>query len=144
MGTTIGINTMLLMAICFDILAEDHQSLSRFKSQITNGYLIVNGSLFVFLAALVGAGIHRSRWQMSDEVIPFSEMMQGLVPYFITFTVAGFFLFVGFGLLVYPLLRLFALGNSTYPNNGRINEKKLRLDGRKSPKSTLTKPVAVE
>lgn len=144
MGTTIGINTMLLMAICFDILVKDYQSLARFKNQIANGYLIVNGSLFIFLVALVGAGIQRSRWQMGYELIPFSEMMRGLVPYFITFTIAGLLLFIGFGLLIYPLLRLTALRNSMYRVNKTFNTKKLRLDGRKSPKSTLARPVESE
>lgn len=143
MGTTIGINTMLLMAICFDIL-PDEKRLSLFHRQITNGYLIVNGSLFVFFVALVGAGIERSRWQMSHEAIPFSEMMLNLIPYFITFTLAGLFIFVGFGLLTYPLLKFSILKNTALTENSNYNRRNLRLDGSKSPKSVLTEPLEAE
>lgn len=104
MGTTIGINSMLLMAICFDILGEG-QRLDRFQRQINAGYLMINGSLFVFIFALIGAGIQRSKWQMSYEARPFGEMMISLVPYFIVITVVGFLIFVGFSLVIYPLLK---------------------------------------
>jgi len=144
MGTTIGINTMLLMAMCFDILARDHHNILRFKRQITSGHLVVNGSLFVFLVALVGAGIQRSRWQMGNELISFSEMMGNLVPYFVTFAIAGLFLFAGFSLLIYPLLRLFMMKGSTYLSNGTVNTNKLRLDGHKLKKKPLNKPVAAD
>lgn len=145
MGTTIGINTMLLMAVCFDILGENLQFKKRFQRLIANGYLIVNGSLFVFFMALIGAGIQRSRWQMNPEAGPFGEMMISLAPYFIAFTIAGLFIFVGFCLIIYPLLRSFVLCNSWPEKDMSLTKEKPTMNGAREPlKNTLIKPVQVE
>lgn len=104
MGTTIGINTMILMAVSFDILQDTCQSFIIFERQIARGYWLANISLLVFLIALVGAGIERSVWQMSEHQIPFSSMMKSLIPYFITFTFSGFLIFVGLGMVIVPLI----------------------------------------
>jgi nitric oxide reductase subunit B len=105
MGTTIGINTMLLLAVAFDLLNDTCRSLEPYHARIFRATWLVNGSLFVFLASLFLAGLQRGRWQMSTGAIPFSQMMKSLTPYFIIFAVSGVFLFVGFCLIVYPLLR---------------------------------------
>lgn len=145
MGTTIGINTMLLMAICFDILGENIQFKKRSQRQIANGYLIVNGSLFVFFMALVGAGIQRSRWQMNQDAGPFGEMMVSLAPYFIAFTLAGLFIFVGFSMITYPLLKSFMHSNYGSDNNANQNTGSITVnEANKLLKSALTEPVKVE
>lgn len=107
MGTTIGINSLLLMAACFDILEETCQSIASSLKQISLGYWLINVSLLVFLVALIVAGVKRSQWQMSEHPIPFSSMMESLAPYFITFTAAGILLFIGFTLVAFPLIRNF-------------------------------------
>ncbi|HOO08676.1 MAG TPA: cbb3-type cytochrome c oxidase subunit I [Cyclobacteriaceae bacterium] len=142
MGTTIGINTMLLMAVCFDVLGENLQFGKRHQRQVANGYLIVNGSLFVFFMALVGAGIQRSVWQMDPQAGPFGEMVKGLVPYFVVFTLAGIFIFTGFALIVYPLLKPFALSNS-YPDKGVASRKPLN-GVRKPIKNSMAEPMQLE
>jgi len=104
MGTTIGINTMILMAICFDVFEDRCQNLSVFKRQIAIGYSLLNGSLMFFFIALIAAGIQRSQWQMSEGKTPFSQMMKSLTPYFIIFLIAGGLIFIGFCLVIHPLI----------------------------------------
>lgn len=144
MGTTIGINTMLLMAFCFDILMEKNQRPVRFHRQITVGYFLANTSLLIFFVALVGAGIQRSQWQMSNEGILFSTMMKGLMPYFIVFTIAGFFIFVGFTLVIYPLLKHITLANPQHETSLNLLVRNNKLGGRKSTPRTLAKTLEIE
>lgn len=105
MGTTIGINSMLLMAFVFDILSKHVKRFNRYQRQLRNGFTLLNGALFVFFSSLIVAGVQRSIWQMSEQAIPFSVMMKNLVPYFIVFAIAGFLILVAFSMIIYPFLR---------------------------------------
>ena len=105
MGTTIGINTMLLLAVCYDILKDTCISLDPFQKIMKFGFWLANSSLFVFWIALISAGILKSKWQMSTEQIAFSAMMQNLTPFFIVFMVSGVFLLIGIILSIYPLFK---------------------------------------
>lgn len=105
MGTTIGINTMLLLAVSFDLLSDTCQSLEPYRPRILRATWLVNASLLIFLTSLFLAGVQRARWQMSIETIPFGQMMKNLMPYFIAFAISGGLMFVAFSIIVYPLLR---------------------------------------
>lgn len=105
MGTTIGINTMLLLAVAFDLLGDTCRSLEPYRIRILRASWLVNISLFTFIASLLLAGVQRARWQMSTDAIPFGQMMKSLVPYFISFVIAGIVLFIAFSFIVYPLLK---------------------------------------
>jgi nitric oxide reductase subunit B len=78
MGTTIGINTMLLLAVCYDILKDTCISLDPYQKLMKFGFWLANSSLFVFWVALIAAGILKSKWQMSTDQIAFNVMMQNL------------------------------------------------------------------
>ncbi|MCP2025305.1 nitric oxide reductase subunit B [Flavobacterium sp. HSC-32F16] len=96
MGTTIGINSMLLMAFVYDILGKNQLTKSRlFKI----GYIMVNASLIVFWLSLMTAGILRGFWQMDHSQNAFSQMMSILAPFFISFSLSGIALAIGFYLL---------------------------------------------
>lgn len=103
MGTTIGINTMLLLAFAYDILGQLISE--RNKPLISYGYWLVNISLLVFWLALISAGITKAFWQMSTPQIPFGSMMLQLRPYFITVMTAGISLTVGFIIVLYPIVK---------------------------------------
>lgn len=102
MGTTIGINSMLLLAYAVDILwnkkGEQHQKV------INAGVILLNISLFVFWISLIIAGILKARWQMDNAGIAYGEMMQQLRPYFVVFTIAGFTMIAGFLMVIYKIL----------------------------------------
>lgn len=103
MGTTIGINSMLLFAFVYDILGK--QQLQKTNAKLFNyGYFIANISLFVFCIALVIAGIIRSKWQMSENQEAFGTMMQQMLPFLVLFCIAGIVLALGFLMLLKHLL----------------------------------------
>ncbi|MBX7126638.1 MAG: cbb3-type cytochrome c oxidase subunit I [Cyclobacteriaceae bacterium] len=102
MGTTIGINTMILLAVVFDLHGEPA---APKKNWITIGFYTANVSLLVFWLALIGAGIRKGQWLASEPRETFATMMQSLIPYFITFTLAGIVLFGGLLLVIWPVLR---------------------------------------
>ncbi len=108
MGTTIGINTMILLAVAFDLLGNECQSLN--KSRIVKATWLVNGSLLLFIGSLLAAGIQRGTWQMDHANTSFGEMMKGLIPFFMMFWVAGVLLFIGFLFIIMPLLKSIILG----------------------------------
>lgn len=105
MGTTIGINTMLLLAISYDTLSNSCISFEPYKKLMKRGYWIANVSLFVFWISLIIAGILKSKWQMSTEQVPFSEMKEMLKPYFYAFVIAGSSLATGLIMVIYPLVK---------------------------------------
>ncbi len=105
MGATIGINTMLLLAVAFDILGESCRTPIPSGKLINGGYWISNISLFIFWLALIAAGVLKAAWQMGDRTIAFSTMMEQLRPYFIVFMLAGTALSLGLGMMVYAILK---------------------------------------
>ncbi|WP_281232765.1 cbb3-type cytochrome c oxidase subunit I [Flavobacterium gelatinilyticum] len=98
MGTTIGINSMLLMAFVYDIFGNTKQQFIKPKL-FKKGYFLINASLLVFWLSLMTAGILRAAWQMNEKQNAFSQMMSSLTPFFISFSVSGFTLAIGFYIL---------------------------------------------
>lgn len=84
MGTTIGINTMILLAACFEFFNRKEKS--NYLNYLFWGLQI---SLLVFWLSLNGAGIQKGIWQLSSHQESYSKMMESLRPYFIVFAFAG-------------------------------------------------------
>ncbi len=106
MGTTIGINTFLLLSFAFDMLHDsDVQMKPSAFVLIRFGFWITNISLLVFWLSLIFAGIAKAHWQMSAERTAFNTMMEQLRPYFDTVLNAGIVMIVGFLLMLYPLVK---------------------------------------
>lgn len=106
MGTTIGINSMILFGSLFYIAEKAvPELLARFRKYIRVGFLLSNISLLVFWLALIAAGIMKAR-AMIIENKPFQVAMQAAKPYLLTFSFAGIGLLIGFGLCAFLLLRL--------------------------------------
>ncbi|MFN8242866.1 MAG: cbb3-type cytochrome c oxidase subunit I [Ferruginibacter sp.] len=110
MGTTIGINSFLLMAVGLDILQERRRLSLTSRSLITPAYWALNTGLLVFWISLIGAGVEKARWQMNKVQEPFAEMMDALHPYFIALFFAGVLLAFSFLVLIYLILRNHAKG----------------------------------
>jgi nitric oxide reductase subunit B len=104
MGTTIGINTMLLLAVGFDVLNPERKMIAT-NARIKSSIWLVGISLFVFLTSFVLAGIHRSQWQMAEKPASFVSMMAGITPYFVVITVAGIVIFLGLAFIVISLFK---------------------------------------
>lgn len=103
MGTTIGINTMLLLASVFYILSKEDQAyLPAHKEQIKAGFWISNISLIVFWIALLAAGMSKAMQMQPGKSANFLAVMNELQPVFELFTLSGISLLIGLAIIVYP------------------------------------------
>lgn len=103
MGTTIGINTMILLGACYEFLGTRCEpSPYRPKSNVL--FWIAQVSLLVFWFSLNIAGIKKAIWQMSANQIAFSKMMEGLQGWFVLFVIAGMMLMVSLGAIAFNLI----------------------------------------
>lgn len=101
MGTTIGINTMILLAAITYFLP-----LHNFKGKDTHGaFMILQVSLLVFWIALIVAGALRGQWQLDPEQGTFAQMTEQLQPWYLLMVVSGFAVALSLG---YLLVRIFA------------------------------------
>ncbi|TFG87169.1 MAG: cbb3-type cytochrome c oxidase subunit I [Chromatiales bacterium] len=104
MGSTIGINTMILLASVFCII-EDRVGIPLPASHavpVRAGYWLGNGALLVFFAALIAAGLARGTYSGAS----FQEMMALIRPYLLVFLVSGVGLATGLLLILAPGIRL--------------------------------------
>lgn len=99
MGTTIGINTMLLFGSVVYILQQQKpQLLERYRGWIAKGGAITNIALIFFWTSLVGSGLIKIASKLNKDA--FSIMMQKCQPLFKVFAFSGAFIWLGLGLLI--------------------------------------------
>jgi nitric oxide reductase subunit B len=104
MGSTIGINTMILLASVFYVIREElpqhvHAGCSK---QVQFGYWAANISLAVFFAALVLAGLGKGLYTGGS----FQDMMLQIRPFLLVFAVSGVTLMLGIWIVLWHAYRL--------------------------------------
>jgi nitric oxide reductase subunit B len=103
MGTTIGINTMLLFASVFYILQQQKPGAVNHKnSLIGKGIMITNISLILFWTSLIGSGLVKISARMENK--SFALMMKNCEPFFKIFAISGIGILVGLGILIITVL----------------------------------------
>ncbi len=107
MGSTIGINTMILLASIFYVIREElpaevHAGCSK---QVTAGYWMANGSLAVFFVSLILAGLGKGFYDGGS----FQAMMLSIRPFLMAFVVSGVTLMLGLAMVLIPAIRLISL-----------------------------------
>jgi nitric oxide reductase subunit B len=105
MGTTIGINSMILFAACFEFLKPITKGNQHSSQKFNIVFWALQLSLFTLWISLNFAGIQKAFWQLSLHQESYSKMMQSLQPYFIAFVIAGSGLFITISILAIHLLR---------------------------------------
>lgn len=104
MGTTIGINTMILLASTFYIFSKHNSSfIEKNKTAINISLWVCNVSLAVFWLALIGAGIVKG-FEIVVNKTDFQTTMLHIKPYLYAFTGAG--IFVAGSLIVISVILL--------------------------------------
>jgi nitric oxide reductase subunit B len=108
MGSTIGINTMILFASVTYIAGEmRREALTVVKGGWTmGGFAVFNGALLLFFLCLIGAGMVKG-WYTVMSDLPFQAIMQKVRPFLLGFAVAGVGLFGGISMLALRVFRLF-------------------------------------
>ncbi len=105
MGSTIGINTLLLFASVFYILQKERPGLfEKKKRTIHYGLLITNGALLVFWISLFGSGLVKISGKLNNA--GFYQVMQKSQPWFKLFAYSGILVFLGLLILVAAALFL--------------------------------------
>jgi nitric oxide reductase subunit B len=108
MGTTIGINSMIILSGIYQLLPEANASTQIYPSYLRHSFWIAQGSLLVFWISLNGAGITKGIWMHSHSQISFSQLMTQSMPWFGAFVVSGTLLLLSLSTLVYfPILNYF-------------------------------------
>lgn len=107
MGSTIGINTMILLSSVFYIIREElapevHGTCS---GKVRAGFWIANGSLAVFFVALLLAGFGRGLYDGAS----FQEMATQIRPFLVVFVVSGVTLMLGLWIVLWNAFRLTGL-----------------------------------
>lgn len=96
MGTTIGINTMLLFAAIFYILQKRATSVNT--KWVKGGIWITNISLLIFWLALTGSGLVKISAKIRNT--SFAQMMKACEPFFKLFTASGVIILVGLTIII--------------------------------------------
>ncbi|HEX6332723.1 MAG TPA: cbb3-type cytochrome c oxidase subunit I [Flavisolibacter sp.] len=99
MGTTIGINTMLLFAAVFYILQKYQPAvLEKNRKLVGRGIVIANISLVIFWFALIGSGLVKISGQLENQA--FAQIMEASKPFFRMFTASGVLIMVGLVMMI--------------------------------------------
>jgi nitric oxide reductase subunit B len=105
MGSTIGINTMILFASVFFMGGRLGQVAQRRSIQ---GFVLLNVSLLTFWACLIGAGLMKG-WMTVTTDLSFQEIMDRARPFIAGFALAGLGLFAGLSMLAWQAVRALLL-----------------------------------
>lgn len=99
MGSTIGINSMILLASIFYVIREElpQAIYSRCTGQLRLGFWVTNISLAVFFTALVLAGLGKGFYEGTS----FQEMMMNIRPFLMIFAVSGITMMVGMWIILW-------------------------------------------
>ncbi|MBI4946979.1 MAG: cbb3-type cytochrome c oxidase subunit I [Bacteroidetes bacterium] len=105
MGSTIGINTIILLASAFFLITDitKHEFTRTQKILIKIGFWIFNFYLMVFWVCLIIAGIEKGILVIDDK-LSFQEIMTQINPILTVLAFSGIGIFIGLILIVYPML----------------------------------------
>jgi len=105
MGTTIGINTMILLASLGTILRVDELT-GTGRTWITIGRRITTASLLVFWSALIAAGLLKGYRSVALGMTDFQAMMVPVYSVLNVFAFAGIGVLFGLGIVVWIFMRV--------------------------------------
>lgn len=106
MGSTIGINTMILLASCFFLIKDitKHQYSILHSKIIMNGFWITNFCLILFWLSLIFAGEIKGHLTVEDNM-SFRVIMHNISPQLTAFTISGIGIFAGLIMITFPTLK---------------------------------------
>ena len=105
MGTTIGINTSILMASAIFICGLFGDGKSFYLNKMARvGYWLFNGSFLGFWLSLIWAGVHKAKLLSHDPNIPFSQIQAQLSPAYWVMLITGLGLCTGLCLVIFQVI----------------------------------------
>lgn len=111
MGTTIGINTMILLGVLGYALDID-KKIKAGRKLFTRSYNLAQGSLLIFWLSLILAGIIKGYRSVTLNINSFQQMMEPVNNVLKLFAVAGAGVAIGLGIIVVQYWRAMSDSNS--------------------------------
>ena len=105
MGTTIGINTLILLSSIAYILEIENPFTKLSQSRIEIGIKIFNYSFLLFWIVLLILGVQKSYWTFFTKAIPFGQFQDSMHWMYLLFTFFGTGILVGLYLVVLEFLK---------------------------------------
>lgn len=105
MGTTIGINTMILLGSISYMLKMDKSGNEKMLLNVKFGYWVAQISLIIFWLALIVAGIIKGYQMQVLHVTIFSQMMAPVLEVLKLFLYSGVTMAFGLTLIIFSMLR---------------------------------------
>jgi nitric oxide reductase subunit B len=106
MGTTIGINTSILLAsvsfIISNLLKKNPLEENRL---VTIGFYIFNWSLLIFWLVLIFGGVYKAIWMNEFPKGDFGTLQESSSSIFMAFIISGCILFSGLAMLTIPMIK---------------------------------------
>tara|TARA_R110002051_G_scaffold325808_1_gene431531 strand:+ start:4288 stop:5604 length:1317 start_codon:yes stop_codon:yes gene_type:complete len=105
MGTTIGINTMILFSSIYFVAGDINRKFQRMTFMVKFGLKLFNVTLLLFLISLLVAGVKRSYWiHFSDQSL-FSEMQDAQYLVYVALFISGLGLLIAIYMITIPSLK---------------------------------------
>jgi nitric oxide reductase subunit B len=105
MGTTIGINSSILLAsVSFIVSRLIKESKLEDSKVVTAGFYIFNWSLLIFWVVLIWGGIYKALFMSETPTAAFSSLQEGSSSIFIAFIISGCILFSGLAMITLPMI----------------------------------------
>lgn len=112
MGSTIGINTMLLLASVFYIIKKERPgAFEKRKRWVGRGIVITNIALLIFWASMLGSGLVKISGKLNQET--FNTIMLKCEPYFKVFTYSGVVILCGLFIIIYSAFKILSVKKET-------------------------------
>ena len=105
MGTTIGINTFLILASLVLIAEEITTEGQLYTPFFNRSFIFLNVSLLIFWLSLVGMGL--CKIFAAQQKNSFYEIMDKLQPYFKVFSASGILVVIALLLVLFPVFKIF-------------------------------------
>lgn len=105
MGTTIGINSMILLAAGFMFLIPKTEQTNKPARILSIAYWSLQISLALLFVSLDIAGFKKGQWQLDPNQSSFGTMMETLRPWFILLVISGIGVMSSFAVFIVYLLK---------------------------------------
>lgn len=105
MGTTIGINTLILLSSIAFIIESENKFTLVFEKRIAMGIKIFNFSFLLFWASLLIMGIKKGYWTFFSKNESFSQLQDALHWIYILFVIFGLGIIVGLSTIIFTFIK---------------------------------------
>lgn len=113
MGTTIGINSMIILGMMACALERTGFTNAQIKL-LSSSYWMIQLSLFFFWCTLILAGILKTVWQLNHPDMTYVGIMKKGVNIFKAFNYSGALLLIGFSAILFVYLKVMLSGRRVH------------------------------